>query len=169
MRRLLAALAISSALSACAYAQTGTPLPVIPGYNAYSGCPSANLTPCFKQNVSGNASYPPGSTPIVGSASGSTGAVAGSLAAAIGQFTYICGFQISCAGGTSTCGPATVSGLASQFNFQLANNASGVPVNFSQTFWPCIPSSAVNTAINVATTANGTATAVDVQAWGYQQ
>ena len=38
----------------------------------------------------------------------------------------------------------------------------------SFTFNPCIPASAANTAITVTTTANGTATAVDVNSWGYQ-
>ena len=36
-------------------------------------------------------------------------------------------------------------------------------------FNPCIPASATNTAITITTTANGTATAVDVNSWGYQQ
>jgi H+/gluconate symporter-like permease len=38
----------------------------------------------------------------------------------------------------------------------------------SAIFTPCVPASAINTAITVTTTANGTATAVDVNAWGYQ-
>lgn len=38
-----------------------------------------------------------------------------------------------------------------------------------QNFSPCIPASAQNEAITVTTTADGTATAVNVNSWGYQQ
>jgi len=37
----------------------------------------------------------------------------------------------------------------------------------AQSYVPCISSSAVNTVITVTTTANGTATAVSVNSWGY--
>jgi hypothetical protein len=39
----------------------------------------------------------------------------------------------------------------------------------AQSYVPCISSSAVNTVITVTTTANGIATAVSVNSWGYQQ
>jgi hypothetical protein len=38
-----------------------------------------------------------------------------------------------------------------------------------QTFTPCIPARAANTAITVTTTADASATAGDVNSWGYQQ
>ena len=46
-----------------------------------------------------------------------------------------------------------------------ALGASGLP---TQTFTPCIPASAVNTAITITTTADASATAVDVNSWGFQ-
>jgi hypothetical protein len=51
--------------------------------------------------------------------------------------------------------------------FQLFSSATGASraVNFA----PCVPASAVNTNITVTTTADGTATAVDVNSWGYRQ
>jgi hypothetical protein len=116
--------------------------------------------------------YPQGSTPIVVAASGSTGAVGTTILAAPGRFNYLCGFQVSSAGGTASSGPVAVTGIggpsATQFTFQLPVNAAGVPVNFVQTYWPCLPATTANSNISLATTANATATAVDLQAWGYQ-
>jgi hypothetical protein len=51
--------------------------------------------------------------------------------------------------------------------YQLTATTTGASV--SQTFTPCIQSSAVNTAITVTTTADASATSVSVGSWGYQQ
>lgn len=108
-------------------------------------------------------------TPIQGNAAGTTGAVVGTLAAAAAKFTYICGFNVQAIGGTAAVGPITIAGLvtASQV-YQASSSAAGGTIA-SASFTPCIPSSAVNTAITVTTTADGTASAVDVNSWGYQQ
>jgi hypothetical protein len=112
--------------------------------------------------------YPLSATPVTGNATGSTGSVVGTLAAASSKTTYICGFDVSAIGGTAAVGPITVAGLTgSSMVYQLSSLAAGV--TFSHTFTPCIPASAVNTAITVTTTADGTATAVDVNSWGFQQ
>jgi hypothetical protein len=50
--------------------------------------------------------------------------------------------------------------------YQLTSSATGVYL--SKSFNPCIPATAANTAITVTTTADGTATAVDVNSTGYQ-
>jgi hypothetical protein len=111
--------------------------------------------------------YPFAATPITGNAAGSTSAVVGTLAGTAGKTTYICGFDVSAIGGTAAIGPITVAGLVgSSMVYQLNSAASGVTLQ--KTFTPCIPASAVNTAITVTTTADGTATAVDVNSWGYQ-
>lgn len=114
---------------------------------------------------------PPVNTPISGNATGSTGAVVGTLAAAAGKLTYICGFNVQAIGGTATSGPVTIAGLvgASQVYQTDVNSATQGKAIASASFTPCIPSSAVNTAVTVTTTANGTATAVNVNSWGYQQ
>lgn len=110
---------------------------------------------------------PPGGG-ITGNATGTTSAVVGTLAAATGKTTFICGFDVSAIGGTAAVGPITVAGLiTSSMVYQLASSASGVTL--SRTFTPCIPASTTNTAITITTTANGTATAVSVNSWGYQQ
>src|SRR5215469_3303557 len=108
---------------------------------------------------------------ITGNAAGSTGAVVGTLAARTGVTTYICGFNVSAIGGTATVGPITVAGLvgSSQVYQAPVNGTAPAPTVAAFTFYPCIPASAPNTAITVTTTANGTATAVDVNSWGFQQ
>jgi hypothetical protein len=112
--------------------------------------------------------YATATVALTGNAAGTTGAVVGTLAAASAKTTYICGFVVSAIGGTAAVGPVTVAGLiGSSMVFQLSSSAAGV--NLQQTFTPCIPASATNTAITITTTANGTATAVDVNSWGYRQ
>jgi hypothetical protein len=107
--------------------------------------------------------------PITGNSTGSTGAVVGTLAASsTGKTTFICGFSVDAIGGTAAAGPITVAGLVgSSMVFQLTSSASGA--FREKSFTPCISASAANTAITVTTTADGTATAVDVNSWGYQQ
>lgn len=110
---------------------------------------------------------PPG-IGITGNASGTTGSVVGTLPAAVGKTTYICGFSVDAIGGTAAVGPITIAGLVgSSMVFQLTSSATGA--FRSMPFTPCIPASAVNTAITVTTTADGTASAVNVNSWGYQQ
>jgi hypothetical protein len=112
--------------------------------------------------------YPSNAIPITGNATGTTGAVVGTLAASPGRTTWICGFDVSAIGGTAAVGPITVAGLVgSSMVYQIASSAGGVTLN--RTYTPCIPASAVNTAITITTTADGTATAVDVNSWGFQQ
>lgn len=110
---------------------------------------------------------PAAGTIISGNSTGSTGAVVGTLAGAAAKTTYINGFTVSAIGGTAPIGPITVAGLvtASQV-YYLNSSAAGVTlvVNFQAP----IPASAVNTPITVTTTADGTATAVSVNSWGFQ-
>jgi hypothetical protein len=113
--------------------------------------------------------YPAGSAALTGNATGTTGAVVGTLAAASGKTTYICGFDVSAIGGTAAIGPITIAGMVgSSMVYQGSSSAAGGIVA-GKTFTPCIPASATNTAITITTTADGTATAVDVNSWGYRQ
>ena len=124
-------------------------------------------SPAYQATPPITSPYPAGSTPAAGAATGTTGAVAGSLAAVTGQYNFLCGFDVSAIGGTATVGPVAVAGLvgSTTFNYELASTAGGI--TYTKTFSPCIPSSAVNTAISVTTTADGTATGVAVNVWGY--
>lgn len=114
--------------------------------------------------------FPVGATALTGNAAGTTGAVVGTLAAAAGKTTYICGFNVSSIGGTAASSPITVAGLVGSSQvYQTPVNATAGLILVQQTFTPCIPASAVNTAITVTTTAAAGATAVDVNSWGYRQ
>jgi hypothetical protein len=105
-------------------------------------------------------------TAIAGNATGTTGAVVGTLTSATGKTAYISGFSVSAVGGVAAIGPITVAGLAGGSQVYSMNSlAAGntLVVNFAQ----AIPASAVNTNITVTTTADGTATAVSVNSWGF--
>lgn len=135
-------------------------------------CSAANVVPSPVTNGPAPTNLATGvaANQITGNAAGSTAAVVGTLAAAAAKTTYICGFNVQAIGGTATVGPVTVGGLvgSSQVYQTDVNSATVGKTVAAQTFSPCIPASAVNTAITVTTTANGTATAVDVNSWGYQ-
>lgn len=107
--------------------------------------------------------YSAGSTPVTGPGAGTTGAVVGTLAAAAAKTTYLCDVDISAAGtGAYT---VTIAGLLGGSKvYQMV-----APNIFTKPFTPCVPASAVNTAITVTTSANGTATAVNVNSSGFQQ
>lgn len=108
---------------------------------------------------------------ITGNAAGTTSAVVGTLSAVSGKTTFICGFNVQSIGGTATVGPITVAGLigSSQVYQTDVNSATVGKTVAAEKFSPCISASAVNTAITITTTANGSASAVDVNSWGYQQ
>jgi hypothetical protein len=113
---------------------------------------------------------PSSTTQLTGNAAGTTGAVVGTLAGAAGKTTYICGFDVSTIGGAASSGPITVAGLVgSSMVYQVPVNAAGGQTVIAKDFYPCLPASAVNTAITVTTTAAAGATAVDVNSWGYRQ
>lgn len=113
--------------------------------------------------------YPWGSIPTIGVGTGSTGAVVGTLAGTAGRTTYICGFDVSAIGGTAAVGPIVIAGLnGGSLTYQGSSSATGGIV-VREVFNPCIPASAVNTAITTTTTAASGANAVDVNSWGFQQ
>ena len=107
-----------------------------------------------------------GVTAIAGNATGTTGAVVGTLTATSTTTAYISGFSVSAVGGTAAVGPITVAGLAGGSQVYSMNSlAAGntLVVNFAS----AIPASAVNTNITITTTADGTATSVAVNSWGF--
>jgi len=134
-----------------------------------SGIPSADVVTVQAPITLGSAGFPAASTPISGNATGTTGAVVGTLAANATKTTYICGFNVQAIGGTAAVGPITVAGLIGSSQVYQASSTAAGGQAASANFQPCVPSSAINTAITVTTTADGTATAVDVNSWGFQQ
>lgn len=153
-----------------AFAQT--PNPVTPGYQICVQPETGVATHCSFQPLDLTHPLPvietsPGAG-VTGNATGTTGAVVGTLAAAAAKITYICGFDVTAVGGTAQVGPIVVAGLVGgSATYYLASSAAGsvLPVRYA----PCIPGSAVNTAITITTTADGSAGAVTVNSWGYQQ
>ena len=164
MKRLLVACVLLLASVACANAQNVN-------LNCYTGPTYPQWVPCSASQplpVSVASQFPSGSTPITGNATGTTGAVVGTLAAVAGKTTYICGLNVSATGGTAAVGPITVANtITGSLVFELNSSVAGS--NISENFSPCIPASATNTAITTTTTADGTASAVAVNSWGFQQ
>lgn len=144
---------------------SGTPFP------PYVPCtaPGALPLPVAVQSNPAQALLQPPSI-VTAAATGTTGAVTATLTApGNGKTLYICGFDASAIGGTADIGPITVTGLTggNTFTYHIASSAGGVTLN--RLYTPCIPAVNANTNIAVATTADGTATAVDVNVWGVAQ
>ena len=119
--------------------------------------------------------YPTGAIPITNNATGTTGAVTATLAAVSGKTTWICGFSVSPGSATTAIvNTITVAGTKSGslvWSDGAPATAAGVTgTTITVPFSPCIPASAVNTAITVAQSALSTGGAgVEVNAWGFQQ
>jgi hypothetical protein len=130
------------------------------------GCPAptgGNCVPVVVATATGStAGYPAGATPITASATGTTGAVTATLAAAAAKTTYLCTLQIGEAG-TGTATATATNTITGTLNYVVS-----APGNFTVTYQPCVPANAVNTTIPTATAANASATAVAVTATGYQ-
>jgi hypothetical protein len=127
------------------------------------GPTGGNCVPVILYTLPGsNGGYPTGATPLTASTTGTTGAVTATLAAAAGKTTYVCSVQIGEAG-TGTATATATNTISGTLNYVVS-----APGNFTVTYTPCIPASAVNTAIPVATVANASATAVAVTVTGYQ-
>ncbi len=113
----------------------------------------------------------PTPTPIHAHASGSTGAVSAALASpGAGIRNYVCGWDVSALGTAGVIGPITVTNTqANNIIVQQGTTlAAGATVSLSREYNSCIPAVSLNQAISVATTADATATAVDVDIHGCQ-
>ena len=139
-------------------------LPAQPA-RAYSGCPDP--TNVFSPTLS---QYP--CTPITATNTGTTAAVAATLAAVAAKTTYLCGFSITATATAATAGNATVVGtVTGNLNFVMgvAATATSGAANTSQTFAPCVPATAANSAIQITSFAAGAGGIAAVSAWGFQQ
>lgn len=113
--------------------------------------------------------YPTGAVPLTASATGTTGATTATLTASALIKTYICGFTITSDATAAIAGTATVSGTVTGTLSYIQNVGSATAAGIlTQTFNPCIPSSAVNTAIAVNSVAAGVGGNTAVVAWGFQ-
>ena len=184
MRKIVAALLLLLAFPARAQSPNSDTYFYTPGGSGVNGAigmclnTSNKAVPCSAANVQPspvavapypfNAATAVSAVPVSGNATGTTSAVVGTLANAGGKTTYICGFNVQAIGGTAAVGPITIAGLTGSSQvYQGSSSAAGGTVASAQ-FNPCIPASAVNTAITITTTAAAGATAVDVNSWGFQ-
>jgi hypothetical protein len=152
MRRTFAFAALAIALAA--RPAHGQVPPIGSGTNGW-------LNAIFSQLANSTSGFP--KIAITASATGTTGAVTATLANAAGKTTFLCSIQVGEAG----TGSATVTATGTITG--TLNYVVQAPGNFTMTYSPCVPASAVNTSIPVATAANASATAVAVTVTGYQQ
>lgn len=123
-----------------------------------------------------SSQYPAGAIPITASATGTTGATAATLAANATRTTFICGFSFFGTNATTanTTTNITVTGTVTgtlNFGYTTLAAAATVPDRpaADKVFSPCVPGSAINTAVVVNGPALGAgATLATVTAWGYQ-
>jgi hypothetical protein len=111
-----------------------------------------------------------GALPITASATNTTAAATATLAASVSLKTYICWMSIRANATAAVTTNSTVTGTVSgTLNFMqwTAPLASGIGLT-EMVFSPCIPSSAINTAINVISAPPGAGGLVSVAAGGYQ-
>jgi hypothetical protein len=107
-----------------------------------------------------------GVTVFQSGAVGTTGAVSATIPGVANKTAYICGWAVS-ATGSGAVGPISIQNLINtNQTYQATASATGGVVAQAQ-YTPCIPANAQNTGIAVTTTADASATAVDVNVWGY--
>lgn len=129
-------------------------------------------TPHF--NVDGMSAYPAGATAITASSANVANASAvATLSGVALKTTYICGANITSGGSTAAAlvTPTVVGTITGTLNFTYATVAGATLGNtpLSLRFSPCVPASAVNTAIVVTLPALGAGnTNATVNAHGYQ-
>lgn len=130
-------------------------------------------TVAISPNSGSGSGYPSTATPVTAHNTGTTGAVAATLLAVPGATNYVCGLSVSPGSATSAI---TLTEVLSGILGGSMTWAVGAPVTaagttgatFTQNFNPCIPASAVNTAIAITSSALGTGgTNNDAQIWGY--
>ena len=170
LKRMIIAAAAVAFSAAVAFAQTAYPTPdgknSSPGSIAYCLNTAGHALPC--QHGSAFA--------VVSSSSGNKAAAVATttLAASTTQLTFICGFSATGAGATAaTAVNATITGVIGGTMTYVFAVPAGVDVpaqGLSVQFYPCIPTTAINTAIIVSMPSLGTGNAhAAMVAWGYQQ
>lgn len=120
-----------------------------------------------------SSQYPGNATaaavPVTATATGTTAATVATIPAVSGKTAFICGFTITADATALAVGTAVVSGTISgslSYLQGISAVTSGAG-NLTQSFNPCVPASAANTAIVVTSAAAGTGGNTIVNAQGY--
>lgn len=133
-----------------------------------SAVPPSSTAVCGTITMS--SQYPLGAIPLTASATGTTAATTATLAASASLKTYLCSYSIRANATAATTVTNTITGVVTatlSHIMWVAPAASGLGVD-EQIFNPCVPSSAINTAIAVVSGAPGTGGNVSATATGYQ-
>ena len=160
--------ATDAASSPVALSTTQTGVAGTPSARFLSVQGGAGMTPIAVTSTAGSQ-YPVGAIPVQASITGTTTAVTATLAANASRTTYICGFSVRSNATAAVTNNITVTGPATTLNFTqwTAPTATGLGTS-EMIFNPCVPGSAINTAIAVVSGAPGTAGIISDTAWGYQ-
>ncbi len=135
----------------------------------------AGLSPARAQLACPNPYVNGSCTPITGTATGTTGAIAATLPAVAGKTTYLCGFYYVGTNATTanTATSVTITGTIGgtmSYGFPTLALGATIPntIPLDEEFIPCIAASAPNTSVVVNGPALGAgATLATVTAWGY--
>ena len=154
----LPATSLSCSLIAIVKAQANAANGSVPAGSAYIG------------QFNTASQYPNGAVPVTGASVGTTGALTTTLAAVSGKTTYVCGFTLQANATAASTAPVYLSNVITgtmDFLQYTAAAASGIGTT-QQTFNPCIPASATNTAITMYGAAPGAGGNTTLSLWGYQ-
>lgn len=160
--------AADAASSPVALSTTQTGVAGTPSARLLSVQGVAGMTPLAVTTTPGSP-YPLAAVPLQASTTGTTTAVTSTLAANATKTTYLCGFSIRANATAAVTNNITVTGPTVTLNFTqwTAPAASGLGVS-EMIFTPCIPGTAINTAVAVVSGAPGTGGIISNSAWGYQ-
>lgn len=113
----------------------------------------------------------PPTTQVTNSATGTTAATVATLAAVSSKTNYVCGFTITADATALATGTATLAGTisGSMAYLQTVQAVASGTSDLTKNFNPCIPASAVNTAITITSVAAGTGGNTIANIWGFVQ
>lgn len=144
---------------------------VAQGHIADTACPvsgTATVVGCVR-TIANGGQYPAGATAITASATGTTGATTATLAGVASKTMYLCSYSVRANATANANVQNTITGIISgprTDQMWVPANTAGLGVD-EQIFNPCIPASAVNTSIAVASGAPGTGGNVTVNVAGF--
>lgn len=152
-------------------------------YRVVASCPSATAAYLAGQagvdpvvDVNGNicavSASDPVETPVTNSATGTIAATPATLAAGgATKTTFVCGFSVRSNATAAATGNVTLAGvIGGTMNFTHITQVNTADMGITdKEFYPCLPASALNTAITVTSPAPGTGGVVSTTIWGFQK
>lgn len=154
-------------------AATNTPPVLMGGTSDGTGTGTADVA---KVDTGGNtyvllaSQYPSTAVAVTATNTGTTAATAATLAATASVTNFVCGFDITADATALATGTAVLSGTisGSMSYLQTIVAVTSGTSQLTRTFSPCIPASAVNSAITITSAAAGTGGNTIVNIWGYR-